>query len=230
MWICRLEGDRIEVSTEYKNYGYYDLIKEPFCTKCSYPDSDVNDCDKHLLSYGFNRLYSLGVYRPSRNYKEDLLKAHILGLKKFKNYAYPLGEAISICINKKWPEIKDSNLIVPVPEIEADLKVDRKTDVRYNQPTELGKVVSENTGIPLNEDLIKTKSFSLKDLKMEERYEAVKGAFKLRDTKQIYGKKIILVDDVATALATCSECSQTLLNAGAKEVNVVVAGRDLIGS
>jgi predicted amidophosphoribosyltransferase len=50
------------------------------------------------------------------------------------------------------------------------------------------------------------------------------------ETQQIYGKKIILVDDVATALATCSECSQTLLNAGAKEVNVVVAGRDLMGS
>ena len=46
----------------------------------------------------------------------------------------------------------------------------------------------------------------------------VLGAYQVTDKERIRGKRILLLDDVITTGATCSECAKTLLTAGAKEV------------
>ncbi len=46
----------------------------------------------------------------------------------------------------------------------------------------------------------------------------VVNAYKVTDRKAVAGKRILLLDDVITTGATCSECARTLLTAGAKEV------------
>ena len=46
----------------------------------------------------------------------------------------------------------------------------------------------------------------------------VRNAYKVTDPLSIAGKRILLLDDVITTGATCSECAKTLLTAGAKEV------------
>ena len=62
----------------------------------------------------------------------------------------------------------------------------------------------------------------------KERRANVKGAFGLNDPyhrQRIKDKTVILVDDVLTTGATVNECSQVLIDAGAKTVNVLTLAR-----
>ncbi|MBU7044940.1 MAG: ComF family protein [Theionarchaea archaeon] len=64
------------------------------------------------------------------------------------------------------------------------------------------------------------------NLKRDERRENVKGAFEVKYPNRFKGRKILLIDDVATTCATIDECARVLKNAGAQEVNALVLARD----
>jgi predicted amidophosphoribosyltransferase len=53
----------------------------------------------------------------------------------------------------------------------------------------------------------------------------IKGAFKVRIPEKVYGKKVLLVDDVYTTGATVNECARVLLRAGARLVDVLTVAR-----
>jgi ComF family protein len=57
------------------------------------------------------------------------------------------------------------------------------------------------------------------------REENVRGAFAVRRRHPFAGKRVCLVDDIATTGATLSECARVLLAAGAAEVAAVTAAR-----
>ena len=224
MWFCIWEPGQIRIYAGVNEKGVYKLIKKPFCDICSRPDVTTEECMWHFDYYGFDKLYAMGAYDPAIEFGENLLKDHILGLKKYKNYSYPLGESLAICVKNIWNELLDSDMIVPVPEVEVDLKVDRESREKYDPAIALGEIFSNNLNIPLIHALEKVRSQSLQGLDREERLEAVKGLFKIKDFN-LRDKKIILIDDVATSLSTACECSEILKEGEAKEVNVVVAGR-----
>lgn len=228
MWYCKFQGDRIRVYTQRKEYGHYVLMQEPFCHVCSYPGVTTEECPWCYDYYGFNKIYAMGSYISSKTQRgrEDMLSSHILGLKKYRNYKYPLGEALSLCIRHKWPELLESDLIVPVPKEESEYKIDRDTKNRYNQSLELSKELARKLDIPISEALEKTVPLSLLDLNRDQRRESVKGIYVIDSAAEVNGKSILLVDDVATSLSTSCECSKVLKNSGAAIVNVVVLGRN----
>jgi competence protein ComFC len=126
-----------------------------------------------------------------------------------------------------YPELKNMDLIVPVPKFKTELKQARNGSGKtYNQAMELSRVVGEKTGIPCFDALAKTREQKMKELSFDEKWEAVKGLYQICDDEAIARKKIILVDDVFTSGATVSECSDALLRGGAECVNVLVVGRD----
>jgi len=228
MWTFTLKKDQIEVESTTKNYGAYQLVPNQVCEFCSYPQYTTDECPNHDSAYGFSRLYSMGVYDKTTDFDNDLLKAHIIGLKSWQFYGTPLGKALAVCIDNLWKELKNSDYLVPVPKLASEYKTDKRYGTKYNQVHVLAQVISVDTGIALNTDLNKLKEVSLRDAESAaERYEMVKGAYGVSPLANFTGKKIILVDDVATALATTSECSQVLKDAGAKEVNAIVAGRNV---
>jgi len=58
-----------------------------------------------------------------------------------------------------------------------------------------------------------------------ERLAEVAGAFAVAEPERIRGRRILLVDDVLTTGATASECTDALLEAGARAVVVLVLAR-----
>ncbi len=62
-------------------------------------------------------------------------------------------------------------------------------------------------------------------LPVRERFRAPRGAFKVKNSRRIRGKRLLLVDDVLTTGSTASECARVLKKAGAAQVMVAVVAR-----
>jgi len=56
-----------------------------------------------------------------------------------------------------------------------------------------------------------------------ERLKNLKNAFCIKNSDNLQGKRILLIDDVYTTGATTYECTKALLEAGAKDVIVLCA-------
>lgn len=114
-------------------------------------------------------------------------------------------------------------VLVPVPLEKSKLK-----SRGYNQAEELAKELSKIIGIPVAcHALIKTKkTASQKDLSAKERAENVKNAFFVKNSQELKGKKIFLVDDVYTTGSTMEECAAALKAAGAKSAWGLVIARE----
>ncbi len=113
-------------------------------------------------------------------------------------------------INKWQPDC-----FIPIP-----LHHLKKAERGYNQSYYLAKGASKVIGVPVLNNVIKRDRFtpSQTNLNLKERKDNISGAFKLKNSNKISGKKIILVDDVITTGATITECAKVLINNGAEKV------------
>jgi ComF family protein len=153
----------------------------------------------------FKRVLFYGLYEGA------LMEAiRLLKFSSIKRLARPLGELLA------GLELPEADLIVPVPLEKASLK-----ERGFNQTLLIADALSKRCGVPLGTGVL----FKIRKtppqvgLSREERLKNLRGAFRANDLK---GKKVILIDDVITTGATCTECSRALYRAGAKEVTAVV--------
>lgn len=96
-----------------------------------------------------------------------------------------------------------------------------KRDVRergFNQCKVFAQKICERLEIEFNKDiLIKTRqTLPQKNLSAKRREINLKGAFKA--TCELYGKTVLLIDDVTTTGATLREAAKELVRAGAYKV------------
>lgn len=113
-------------------------------------------------------------------------------------------------------------LIVPVP-----LHWRRRIARRYNQAALLAKEVALSTaGIYAPRALVRERHTPTLDrLDRTARVTALEGVIQVAVPADISGQHCLLVDDVLTSGATLSACTRALLEAGAKEVDVVTLAR-----
>jgi len=166
------------------------------------------------IKLSLERIWSVGVY-------SDVLKEliHQFKYRDKKYLAKPLGRLL-VDFVVRYLNRESFDYIIPVPLHRA-----REKKRGYNQAELLAQVVGEAIGKPVLTNLLERtrKTKPQFGLEREERFENISGAFQISargnaNHPQIAGRRILLLDDLATTGATLDECSKTLKKAGADEV------------
>jgi ComF family protein len=115
-----------------------------------------------------------------------------------------------------------ADLVVPVP-----LHPRRLVERGYNQAALLAAEVAVELDVPLSaRALVRLRNTPQQaHLDRRARLGNVREAFRARRPAAIHGRRIVLVDDVATTGSTLAACSEALLAAGAASVTSIVVAR-----
>lgn len=114
--------------------------------------------------------------------------------------------------------------IVPIPQHW------RQRCVRHFNPAwVIGSELARQLHVPCDVHLLaRARRTKLqKRVPVTKRFENQQDAFRLKDPHLVRGERILLVDDVLTSGATCSEAARLLLDAGAESCSVAVIARVL---
>lgn len=115
----------------------------------------------------------------------------------------------------------DIDFIIPVPLAKV-----RERKRGYNQSLEIAKGVSEETKLEIRNDIVKRVSFKESQTKLShaDRADNVENAFKLIKPEEVYGKHILLIDDIVTTGSTIVACGKELARAGKVKISVLSLG------
>lgn len=166
----------------------------------------VDFCDEHLAPLWYRGQVPDAVHR----YK----------FEQAQTYSVVFGALMAQCLADRWDEPVD--LITWVPLSQKGLR--RRG---YDQARLLALRVSELSGIPAEATLKKSRDTKTQSTLSEEsaRRANVQGAYQVISQTDVAGKRVILVDDVATSGATLSECAACLRLAGAESVAALTLAR-----
>ena len=188
------------------------------CPRCAIPydhphtQGECGACQKRPPAFA----HTVALYRyapPVDHFIRELKFHQQLGLARL------LGERLA---QRLVRDTSRPELIVPVPLHRA-----RLYERGYNQALEIARPIARALGVPLDfRSLIRTRpTVTQSELSLELRRRNVRGAFAVRGEAGLRGMSIALVDDVMTTGSTVEAASQTLLAAGASEVEVWVVAR-----
>lgn len=116
------------------------------------------------------------------------------------------------------------DVVAPVP-----MHWRRRLEHRANSASVLAEVLARRLDTPFAERLLKRHRHTAPqfDLTPPQRWDNVRQAFRVRSRYRLARAHVLLVDDILTTGATCSEAAGALRRAGAAEVTVIVLARTL---
>jgi ComF family protein len=187
------------------------------CERCGQPWTEGGDVDGDETvcrecrerGFAFDAARSFGVY--------DGALARAIVLMKYERIE-PLGAWFArrlAEVAQRIPRQFAPDLIVPVP-----LHRTRQKERGFNQVDLFGRSLAKKLGLPYRPVLLKRERARPEKhlLHFEERWEAVRGAFVIREGGRVDNLRILLLDDVMTSGATLDACTRALREAGAKSV------------
>lgn len=145
-------------------------------------------------------------YSPQSPYSRIVYRIKYLGDVRMGIF---MGRCMAGHLMKDGTFLQGIDRIVPVP-----LSVSRLRERGYNQSLLLAQGISEVSGIPIDETLLRrvTDNPTQTRLSGHERWENVEGIFDAsgHTLTNLCGKHFLLVDDVATTGATLANCALAL--------------------
>lgn len=122
-------------------------------------------------------------------------------------------------IQQQTPE-----LIIPIPQ-----HLSGRFGKNFNSAAVIGHELANSLSLKCDEHILRRRRTTKpqKRVTATQRFENQKNTFRLRDQHLLKQKNVLLVDDVMTTGATCSEAASVLKAAGARKVHVVLLGRVL---
>jgi len=191
------------------------------CPRCAAPqarwaghETDCPACRGSKLR--FDAAVALGAY-------DEPLREAVLRMKRYRGE--PLAAAAGCLLWKHRAEqlrAFGAQLVVPIP-----IHWRRRFQRASNSPEVVAAVLGKGLGVPVRHLLVRWRATAPQvGLPPGKRFENVRGAFRMRQrNRQLEGAGILLVDDILTTGATCSEAARVLKRAGAGQVMAVVIAR-----
>ena len=204
-------------------------VESPLCTGCGIPfvsrQGEDHFCGACLASGNH-----FGIARAALVYNE--ITTEVIHSFKYRGkiqLADPFGELLLTAFMFFW-DIGSVDIVLPVPLHSGRLR-QRGFNQAYlmirNWPRLAARHGNDLPSIRIERDLlIRTRPTAPQTaLGRDQRAENIKDAFELTDQEAIYGKNILLIDDVYTTGATVNECGRLLLKRGARKVDVLTLAR-----
>ncbi|HEX79468.1 MAG TPA: ComF family protein [Dehalococcoidia bacterium] len=192
------------------------VISPPICHRCGKPQQDGSLCPACI-----NHLHEIdGIRSPFRFEGIIRLAIHQFKYNNLRHIASSLSELLGIHLAKKPIP---GEILMPVP-----LHYRRLRERGYNQSQLLAKELGKLTGLPVIAHCITRRRQAIPQAKaasINQRCSNVSDAFACHGN--LKGKKVILIDDVATSGATLDACAAALKSAGAASVWGLTVAREV---
>ena len=206
--------------------GRLTVTEETLCSKCylHLPRTDFgSDLYENVMAKLFWGQIQIEKATALFYYEPHAETANILYELKYKNHP-EIGEVMGRMMARELQKnglFDDIDAIVPVP-----LARKREHERGYNQSLMLAKGVSEVTGLPIYNKVVRRTKFvgSQTHRGRWERNENVADVFELMDGESIRGKHLLLIDDVVTTGATIIACAQEMQKASDVKIRVLALG------
>ncbi len=196
-------------------------IRRPYCRLCGSFLKDGGDLcrfcfEEKSVNFKFSR--SAYVFEPVIR---ELI--HDFKYRGFKKLGAWLGQRMAERISY-YPEFRNYDCVSFVP-----LSAGRLRERGYNQSEMLAQEISLRRGLFLLKGAVIKKKNTVAQAKLDRagRIENVKGSFSCVSPIAAKDLRIILVDDVATTLATLNAAACAFYEAGAKEVACYTLAREI---
>jgi len=196
-------------------------VASPFCTRCGVMFTS-REGENHLCGRCLQRPGVYAMARAAGIYDQSLKTAvHRLKFKGQVNLSKPLGALLLRTFKRYW-DGREIDMVVPVP-----LHRRRFRQRGFNQAYLLIRRWSPADGAKIVRDLLvrSRPTPPQTGLDRKQRQRNINNAFTTKYPEKIRGKRILLVDDVLTTGATVDSCARTLLNDGARQVDVLTLAR-----
>ena len=149
-------------------------------------------------------------------YYEGNVRSSLLRYKFYnaRSYSVSYGRILAMKLLREYPESFDILTWVPVSRL-------RRLRRGYDQVELLAKAVGTELGLSPVPTLKKIRN-NRPQSRMKDpaaRKANVLGAYRVLETADVKGKRVLLLDDILTTGATAGECARMLRMAGAKEVH-----------
>jgi ComF family protein len=204
-------------------------IRAPFCLTCGI-QLPAHHLDSHVCASCLKSPLMIEKIRASVVYKGMIKKA--IALFKYHSkllFSKPFERLLFQTYLEHYHE-DDIDLIIPIP-----LHWSKLMQRGFNQAYILvhdfsgrhKKYFGSEPNWTVNNNLLerKKKTVTQTGFDIDQRRQNLKNAFILSDPLKIQNQSVLLVDDVLTTGATCSEAARLLLKNGAKKVQVLALAR-----
>lgn len=201
------------------------LLDAPICPRCGRPenlagDNHAQDRTGHLCATCRATPLRVSPIRAVYLFKDEIRDViHALKYRGARDILQPLAGRMA----ESWRYHNlQSDILVPVP-----LHAKREAKRGYNQAVLCAKTLGRQVGLPVvGEALSRVRdTASQTHLKRDARKQNVDAAFACVTCAPFTGRRVTLVDDVATTGATLEACAIALLACDAHSVNAFTLAR-----
>ncbi len=197
-------------------WAKFNWISNPKCFKCGYPfPADLDLGPTPMCPHCASGECELDAIRSACVY-DDVSKNIMLPFKHASKLKYQtlMSRAMINCLRDLNLDI---DVVIPVP-----LANKRLFKRGYNQATLLARPIAKHFHAILDVDSLTRKYRpDMGHKTSKQRRENVRGVFQIKNTDNIRGKNILIVDDVMTSGATFYELNHVLRRAGVSGVYAV---------